>query len=278
MVLAVALVVLRGHGHTSPRAVVGARSAAPAARPAVLSKGTDASPFTVRGARARAMRIPILMYHVVSAPPPGTPEPELWVAQGTFRDEMQALARHGYVGISLQEAAAGWKGRGPLPPHPVVVSFDDGYLSDYTHAAPVLAALGWPGVLNLVLHNIGPGGLTPHEIGRLVRQGWELDSHTIDHPDLTTLGPQELRRQLVVSRRELRRRFGVPVDFFCYPSGRENATVVAAVAAAGYTGATTTAEGFADRSQGFLLRRIRVNGSDTAGTLLRRLAADARRG
>lgn len=125
-----------------------------------------------------------------------------------------------------------------------------------------------------MLHNIGPGGLTAHQIRALLHDGWELDSHTIDHPDLTTLGPQELRRQLVVSRSTLRRRFGVPVDFFCYSSGRLNATVVSAVKAAGYRAATTTAEGFAAGPQGFHLARIRVNGSDTPTTLLDKLRAE----
>lgn len=220
------------------------------------------------------MRIPILMYHVISAAGPGTPNPELWVAQNRFRAEIRALKQRGYVGITLRQAYAAWHGRGALPPRPVVVSFDDGYLSHYTHAAPALKAVGWPGVLNLVIHNIGPGGLTSFEVKRLVSQGWEIDSHTIDHPDLTTLSPQELRRQLVVSRKELRRRFGVPVDFFCYPSGRVNAAVAAAVQAAGYKAATTTVEGLATGEQAFHLERIRVNGSDTAGSLLQRLGAN----
>jgi len=230
--------------------------------------------FSVRGLSAQNTRIPILMYHVVSMAPPATPNRELWVAPENFQAQMQALQAHGYTGVSLQEAYAAWTGHGALPPHPVVVTFDDGYLSDYTRAAPVLKALRWPGVLNLVLHNIGPAGLTAHQIRALLHDGWELDSHTIDHPDLTTLAPQELRRQLVASRRTLRRRFEVPVNFFCYPSGRLNATVVAAVKAAGYRAATTTTEGFAAGPQGFHLARIRVNGSDTPTTLLARLQAE----
>jgi len=252
-------------------------------RTAVRSRRVTAAPqrstaaFTVRGAPARRARIPILMYHVVSAASPGTPNPELWVAQDAFRAEMGALHRRGYVAITLQEAHAAWTGRGRLPRRPVVVTFDDGYLSDYTHARPVLRRLGWPGVLNLVVHNIGRGGLTAHQVRALLRDGWELDSHTIDHLDLTTLGPAALRRQLVESRRELRKRFGAPVNFFCYPSGRLNPTVVAAVRAAGYTAATTTAEGFASATQGFELARVRVNGSDTAATLLAKLRAEGSR-
>ena len=138
----------------------------------------------------------------------------------------------------------------------------------------MLRALGWPGVLNLALHNLGPGGITSRQVRALITAGWELDSHTISHPDLTTLGPAALRHELAGSRRELQRRFGVPADFFCYPSGRFDTRVAAAVKAAGYRGATTTIEGYAGGAQAYELRRVRVNGSDSATTLMTRLAQE----
>src|SRR3954447_11444469 len=97
----------------------------------------------IGGAAARRAAIPILMYHVVSAAPPGAPYPELWVAQRTFAREMRALRRRGYQAITLATAVRAWRRGGPLPRRPVVLTFDDGYRSDYTHAAPVLRRLGW---------------------------------------------------------------------------------------------------------------------------------------
>jgi peptidoglycan/xylan/chitin deacetylase (PgdA/CDA1 family) len=149
-----------------------------------------------------------------------------------------------------------------------VLSFDDGYHSDYTHARPVLMRLRWPGVLNLALQNVEPGGITAAEVRRLIAAGWEIDSHTLTHPDLTTLPATELRHELVGSRAEIRRRFGQPADFFCYPYGHYDARVVAAVRAAGYRAATTTDEGLAVGRDLYVLKRIRVNGSDTAASLL----------
>ena len=217
------------------------------------------------------MAIPILMYHVVSRAQPGTPNAELWVPEERFAQQMQALHRAGYFAITLRQAFAGWRTGAGLPRRPVVVSFDDGYASHYTHARPVLQALGWPGVLNLAVGHVGPGGLTSRQVRALIDGGWEVDSHTISHADLTTLGPAALRHEVTDSRRELQRRFGVPAEFFCYPAGRLDAAVVAAVQAAGYLGATTTVEGYASAKQGYQLERIRVNGSDTAATLLARL-------
>jgi hypothetical protein len=55
------------------------------------------------------------------------------------------------------------------------------------------------------------------------------------------------------------------VNYFCYPAGRYNASVIATVRSAGYSGATTTDYGVAHPRQGrFTLDRIRVDGTDTA--------------
>ena len=140
----------------------------------------------------------------------------------------------------------GWHHGAALPDRPVVVSFDDGFYSHYAHALPVLRRLGWSGALNLKVKVIGEaGGLSEWQVRALLAVGWELDSHTISHPDLTTLGPEQLRHEVTESRLELRRRFGVPVDFFCYPHGRYNEDVLRAVREAGYLGATTTRFGLA---------------------------------
>jgi hypothetical protein len=64
------------------------------------------------------------------------------------------------------------------------------------------------------------------------------------------------------SRTELQRQFHVPVDFFCYPSGRYDARVINAVRLAGYLGATTTKYGLARPREMYTLSRIRIDGSD----------------
>ena len=263
--LAAVLVLAR-----QPRADEPTVSAAATATPA--PKRTRKAVGQVSGAAARRMPVPILMYHVISAPPLGVANAELWVDQHDFADEMRALRAAKYTAVTLEQVWKAWEHGGPLPKHPVVVSFDDGYLSHYTHARPVLRALGWPGVLNLELKAIGPGGLTEHQIRSLKTAGWEIDSHTLTHPDLTTLDDAALEHELVESRRELRERFGVRADFLAYPAGRYDVRVQAAARAAGYKAATTVDEGIArGRDDRFALKRVRVNASDTAVTLLAKL-------
>ena len=218
--------------------------------------------------------VPILMYHVVSNPPPGVGYPDLYVRPTDFRAQIGWLAAHGYHAVTLQRAYDYWTGGAGLPAHPVVISFDDGYLSQYTRAFPLLAAHHWPGVLNMEVNFLQPvGGLRPWRIRRLLDGGWELDAHTLTHPDLTTLDPTELRRQVAGSRTALRRRFHVPVNFFCYPAGRYDAQVVAEVRRAGFLGATTTTYGLARPPGFYTLDRIRINRSDGLAGFVQKLTA-----
>jgi peptidoglycan/xylan/chitin deacetylase (PgdA/CDA1 family) len=274
VVMAAVVVVVHGRGGSERDAAASAASATSARTPEARRAKPKPTPPAgeVRGAAARRMAVPILMYHVISKAPVGVPNAQLWVDRHVFADELRALRAAKFQAVTLQQVYDAWKHGGPLPKHPIVVSFDDGYLSHYTHAKPVLRALGWPGVLNLHVDVIGPGGLTSKQIRSLIAAGWEVDSHTLTHPDLTTLDDRALKRELVDSRRELRKRFGVRADFLAYPAGRYDARVEAAARAAGYKAATTVDEGMArGRDDLFALKRVRVNGSDTAETLLARL-------
>jgi peptidoglycan/xylan/chitin deacetylase (PgdA/CDA1 family) len=214
------------------------------------------------------------MYHVIARAPPGTPDGELWVPWGRFAREMSALAHAGYHAVTLDTVFRAWHGRGSLPVHPIVVSFDDGYASQYQHARATLDRLHWPGVLDLEVHNVGEkGGLSRAQVARLVSDGWEIAAHTLTHPDLTTLDTAHLRREVAGSRRWLQHAFAVPVRFFCYPAGRYDARVEAAVRRAGFEGATTTQPGIASpRDDPYALPRVRVAPEQTPAELVRGLA------
>ena len=154
-----------------------------------------------------------------------------------------------------------------------MLTFDDGYLSQYRTAARTLRARGWPGVLNLQVDRLGAaGGLTRAQVRRLLADGWELGAHTLSHPDLTAVGPQRVRRELAGSRGAIAREFGVTTNFFCFPYGRYDAVVKAAVRRAGYLAATTTRRGLASLDgDRFALPRISVSPRTTPSALLRRL-------
>jgi peptidoglycan/xylan/chitin deacetylase (PgdA/CDA1 family) len=199
--------------------------------------------------------VPILEYHVLGSPAPGVAYPELYVTRPDFHRQMDWLERAGYQAVTLEQVERAWFNGGTLPPKPVVLTFDDGYRPQFTYALPELRRHGWAGVLNLKAEG---SDLYPSNVEAMIAAGWELAAHTIHHLDLTTLDAAGLREETAGARAVLRREYGVPVRNFCYPSGRFDETVIAAVRAAGYTGATTEIPGYATSDRPFELARFEV--------------------
>lgn len=269
VVAALTLAACGGGDHKTQR--TGTSTTGPAKRPASPAARRPAGILQVPGRPGPPRPVPILMYHVIAAPPPGAPNPSLYVSGPDFAAEMDGLAAAGYHGVSMEQVWRAWHAHGPLPAKPVVVSFDDGYQSVYHNALPVMRRLRWPGVLNLEVQIMKTDfGLRPRRVRELIAAGWEVDSHTIHHPDLTTVSAAQLKLETAGARRAIQREFGVPVDFFCYPSGRFDEQVIAAVQAAGYKAATTTAPGWAaaDDAAAYRLNRVRVNGGTSPAGLL----------
>ncbi len=253
---AAAFLLAWGGGHEKHAATVRPTTKRARSHPPVVPKGPHSRP------------VPILMYHALAVPPVGAPYPELYVRPADFAAQIRWLAAHKYQAVTLDRVLAYWRGRTTLPLLPVVLTFDDGYSSDYTVAMPVLRAQGWAGVLNLQV-----GNLVPLRVRMLIRSGWEVDAHTFTHPDLTTVGAAQLRQEVGGSRRAIRRLYGVPVNTFCYPAGRYDAGVIEAVRAAGYEAATTTRPGLARPAAPYELARVRIDGSDGVRGFVRKLAA-----
>ena len=271
-----AVVLLNGSGTGRPRV----NPAHPAIRASHTSESTSARSSRgggVRTGRSGEQPLPILMYHVIAAPPAGAPFPGLYVAAQEFAAQMRALKRAGWTAVTLDEVAAYWREGVSLPAgKPLVLSFDNGYHSQFAQALPVLTGLGWVGDENIQLTGLPPsqGGLSDGEIRGLIAAGWELDTQGISHADLITLDAHALQEQVAGTREILRRRYHVPVNWFCYPSGHYDATVVAAVRAAGYEGSTTVMPGWAHRSDDpYRLHRLRVLGGTSPAALLSLIAA-----
>jgi peptidoglycan/xylan/chitin deacetylase (PgdA/CDA1 family) len=216
--------------------------------------------------------VPILEYHAIQPPVSGSAYPQLFVPQADFVEQMKWLDDHGYEGVTLDQVENAWYAGGELPPKPVVLSFDDGYLSQYVAAFPALQHFHWPGVLNLVTEG---ADLPDDDVKKMLdaNPGWELASHTVHHLDLTTLDSSQLHEEVANSRKILQDRFGVRVNNFCYPSGQYDNTVIAAVKAAGYRGATSEVPGLATSAHPYVLNRIQISLDDRLSGFVSKLKA-----
>jgi len=200
--------------------------------------------------------VPILMYHVIGEPAGEVAYPDLYLSVDDFKEQVDWLDENSYTPVTLVQVQDAWYDGATLPEKPIVLSFDDGYLGQYLDAMPTLKKKGWAGQLNLKAEG---SDLSSKQVKKMIRAGWEIASHTITHPDLPSISPEQLRTELVDSKKMLERDLGIPIENFCYPAGQYDEAVVAAVEAAGYRGATTVDPGLADRGEPFELKRIRID-------------------
>ncbi len=214
--------------------------------------------------------VAILMYHSIrvynnSADKIGT---GLSVPQSIFDTEMKALKDSGFQSISLSNYYSG-----KLPAKPVVISFDDGYDNAYTQAFPVLKKYGYIGIFYIITGKINTTGyLNDLQIKEMAGSGMIFGDHTISHPDLTNISNSKLTRELVESKSKLEHLVGSRITDFCYPSGKYNFRVEAAVRSAGFLTATTTKSPSSLKFSDFLrLPRLRISNTDTARSVLRRV-------
>jgi len=221
--------------------------------------------------------VPILMYHVIAPAPAGAPFPGLYVPPAEFAEQMGALKSAGWHAVTLDQVKAYWtRGVALGPGRPIIVSFDNGYESQYTQAFPTLRGLGWVGEENIQLTGLPPsqGGIGEREIRELLAAGWELDTQGFSHADLVTLSAAALHHEVAEARTVLQHRFHVAVNWFCYPSGHYDSRVIAEVRAAGYTGSTTVIPGWAHPGEDpYRLPRLRVLGGTSGSALLAELAS-----
>lgn len=216
--------------------------------------------------------VPILMYHVINPAPADAPFPGLYVPKREFDEQMQALYEAGFYAVTLEQLWRHWHDKEPLPKgKPIVISFDNGYASQYENALPELEKLGWKGVENIQLTGLPPsqGGLTKGQVKGLIAAGWELDTQGFSHAELPSLDASELHYQVAVARKTVQRRYGVAVNWFCYPSGHYDATVITAVQKAGFKGSTTVIPGWASPADDpYRLPRLRVLGGTSGSSLI----------
>ncbi len=214
--------------------------------------------------------VPVLMYHHVAVAGPGADaiRRDLSVTPANFAAQMAYLSRNGYNTLSLAQLNDHLERSRPLPPRPVILTFDDGYADNYSAAFPSLLQNGLTGTFFLITDFVGKGEYMSWGDARvMLAAGMSIESHTIDHPDLATLSGDRLARQLTQSKAALERELGAGVSYLSYPAGKYNATVIRAAQQAGYRAAVTTVYGDSHQAgRPFEITRVRIRGSDDLET------------
>ena len=231
-------------------------------------------------------RIPVLMYHRIGTVHNNW-ESRYCIPPDQFTRHMHRLAAQGMRACSVTDFFA-WLGQEKkLPDGSFLLTFDDGFLGVYEHAAPVLRELGWPATVFLVSQQIdgrdewcqtqNPSGATypllaMEHITAMRHMGFSFHSHTRLHPDLITLSDDDLANELAGSREDLKDMLDEEVHYLAYPYGRYNDHVINAAHAAGYKAAFSTQPGFNRHDiDPFHIRRLDIFGTDSPGMLARKI-------
>jgi peptidoglycan/xylan/chitin deacetylase (PgdA/CDA1 family) len=188
-----------------------------------------------------SLRVPILVYHSVAPTHAGqTAEQRLLDVDTTiFRQQMSYLAANRYTVISLSTLIDALQGHGSVPPRAVVITFDDGWLTQYQHALPILEQMRFTATFFVITAQVGRGSMYMNleELTTLQRAGMTIASHTRTHPNLTQASDSQLHDEVFGSRQDLQKMLGGSVDLFAYPYGAWDRRVAAAVEGAGYRAA-----------------------------------------
>lgn len=195
----------------------------------------------------QSVRVPILVYHIVRPVyASDSAEVRLFrVPPGVFTQQMQWLKTAGYTVTTYARLEDYFAHSTPLPPHPVILNFDDGWEDQYTYAFPVLEKEGYTATFFVPSNFPGNSAfLSWEQLHAMVAAGMTIGDHTQSHPYLTQIeSTSSLWAQIEGSKQVLEQHLGVSVRVFNYPFGAYTPRIVALVKAAGYEMARTEAHG-----------------------------------
>ncbi len=213
----------------------------------------------------RTARVPILMYHYISTPPPGADiyRQDLSLAPEAFTAQLDYLAAQGYTTIPLKDLLSYLAtGRPELPAKPIILTFDDGYEDNYLNAFPALKARGMTGTFFIITDfatQKREGYATWDQLDEMVASGMEIGSHSRDHPNLAGKDVDYLVWQALGSKETIEANTGSHPHILAYPGGTYDKLTIDVFRSAHYWGAVTTQQGDLQRSDRlFELKRIRI--------------------
>lgn len=200
--------------------------------------------------------IPVLLYHRV-----GPESDALTITTNRFEHDIATLSQEGYTALSLDQIRQCLKKESAarLPEKPVLLTFDDGYLDNYTNAFPILQKYSMQASFFIITGMVGQNDrLTVSQIREMLSAGMDFGSHTVTHRSLAELNSKETSREIRKSKTDLEQIIEKPVNFIAYPCGSYTSETLKIAQEAGYTGGFSLRPGFAVFNNSMIIRRIPI--------------------
>lgn len=189
---------------------------------------------------AQEIRLPVLMYHNINDAYDSR-NTNVEMSASDFKNQMSALKENGYTTIFFDDYIEYVNGKAELPEKPILVTFDDGYLNNYTVAYPILKEMGMKATIFVVTGRMGVDGVVtyPHftwEQAKVMYDSGVIDiqSHTHFHSELVNLTKNDLVLELRKSKFLIEKNLGKKVNVLAFPYGFSNEMVRNEARIAGY--------------------------------------------
>ena len=227
------------------------------------------APDTPTDTAAYTASVPILMYHHIDENDSGG----MIVTPELFEENLAALSAHGYTAITFDDLDAYVRRGSPLPEKPVLITFDDGYRSNYIKAYPLLKQYGMKATIFMVGVTTGRSTykdtgveIIPHfsyaEAKEMYDSGYIcIGSHTYDFHRVESLDKENYRNgatqlenetdsefaelflsDIIKSKSEIEANVGNTVRYLAYPQGVHSTLTDVCVKQAGYYATVTVQE------------------------------------
>jgi peptidoglycan/xylan/chitin deacetylase (PgdA/CDA1 family) len=179
--------------------------------------------------------------------------PDTEITPAAFEAQMKELKDKNIAVIPMQDFLAWRRGEKAIPPKSAIITFDDGWKSQYEVAWPILKKFNYPVTLFIYTEGIRPGhfsggeSMTWEMLAEMRDAGVDIQDHTATHSDLRKpydkiakkkLSPEEyeqwLDKEIVGSKQMIEQKLGVKVNCFAVPYGFHNDHIRDVCMKAGY--------------------------------------------
>lgn len=207
--------------------------------------------------------IPVLMYHSIEREVlPNGQLNELRVPKEAFREQMKYLKDNGFTTLTIEETYKFLATNEGVPEKSIVLTFDDGYVDNYTNAYPILKEFGFNATVFVITGVVDkdPAYMTSAQLKELEANGIEIHAHTVNHEKLSELPYEKQLSTLKESKEFVERLLNKKADCIAYPYGMFNDNTLKAAKEAGYTMGLTTNGKWSGKEDGILtLDRVYIS-------------------
>lgn len=189
------------------------------------------------------------------------PHDALAISPADFEKQMQEIKDAGFAVIPMQDFLAWRRGDRDIPEKSAIITIDDGYISGYDVAWPILKKFNYPFTMFIYIDYVGTGGksISWDQLAEMRDAGVDIESHSYSHSnlkapgngvdkrtkervalDIKALGMDGwMRKEIIESKKTLEKQLGIRVNVFAYPFGIYNQKARDLVKEAGYEVAFT---------------------------------------